>query len=95
MIPNNRIPTHPGEILLKEFLEPMKMSQTQLAGEMGIPIQRINTLISGKRGITPETAILLSRFFRTSPEFWMNLQASYDLAVAEQKMMKGYLCRQD
>ena len=86
MIPNNRIPTHPGEILLEEFLVPMEMSQTQLAEAMGVPIQRVNTLVSGKRGVTPETAILLSRVFKTSPEFWMNLQACYDLAIAEQKM---------
>lgn len=86
MIPKNRTPAHPGEILIEEFLKPMEISQTQLAEKMGVPIQRINTLISGKRGITPETAILLSRIFKTSPEFWMNLQAGYDLAVAEQKM---------
>ena len=86
MIPKNRTPTHPGEILLEEFLVPMEMSQTQLAEAMDVPIQRINTLVSGKRGITPETAILLSRVFKTSPEFWMNLQAGYDLAVTEQKM---------
>ena len=86
MIPNNRIPTHPGEILLEEFLVPMEMSQTQLAATMSVPIQRVNTLVSGKRGVTPETAILLSRAFKTSSEFWMNLQAGYDLAIAEQKM---------
>ena len=86
MIPNNRIPTHPGEILLEEFLVPMEMSQTQLAATMSVPIQRVNTLVSGKRGVTPETAILLSRVFKASPEFWMNLQAGYDLAIAEQKM---------
>ena len=86
MIPKNRIPTHPGEILLEEFLLPMEMSQTQLAEAMDVPIQRINTLVSGKRGITPETAILLSRVLKTSPEFWMNLQAGHDLVIAEQKM---------
>ncbi|MBU1044943.1 MAG: HigA family addiction module antidote protein [Candidatus Omnitrophica bacterium] len=86
MIPKKRIPAHPGEILLEEFLNPMAMTQTQLAKDMGVPIQRINTLISGKRGITPETAILLSNILKTSPEFWMNLQAGHDLAIAEQKM---------
>lgn len=86
MTRKNRIPTHPGEILLEEFLVLMEMSQTQLAEVMGVLIQRINTLISGKRGVTPETAILFSRVFKTSPEFWMNLQAGYDLAIAEQKM---------
>ena len=86
MIPKKRIPAHPGEILLEEFLTPMSMTQTQLAKAMNVPIQRVNTLVSGKRGITPETAILLSIVLKTSPEFWMNLQAGHDLAIAEQKM---------
>jgi len=86
MIPKNRIPVHPGEVLLEEFLVPMAISQTQLARDMGVPVQRINTLVSGKRGVTPETAILLSMVLKTSPEFWMNLQSAHDLAVAEQKM---------
>ena len=84
MIPENRKPTHPGEILLEEFLRPMKMSQIQLALKMKVPIQRVNTLINGKRGITPETAILLSQILKTTPEFWMNLQATYDLYLAQQ-----------
>ncbi len=87
MIPKNRTPIHPGEILLEEFLKPMNISQTQLAEKIHVPIQRVNTLIAGKRGITPETAILFSRVFKNSPEFWMNLQAAYDLVVAEQKMV--------
>ncbi|MBU1086551.1 MAG: HigA family addiction module antidote protein [Candidatus Omnitrophica bacterium] len=84
-----RVPAHPGEILLEEFLNPMAMTQTQLAKDMGVPIQRINTLVIGKRGITPETAILLSIILKTSPEFWMNLQAGHDfknhLHLKEQK----------
>ena len=79
MIPKYRRPTHPGEILLKEFLEPMGMSQVELAKRMDVPVQRINTLINGKRGITAQTAILLSRKFKTTPEFWMNLQNAVDL----------------
>lgn len=86
MIPKKRIPAHPGEVLLEEFLTPMSMTQTQLAKAMDVPIQRVNTLVSGKRGITPETAILLSIVLKTSPEFWMNLQATHDLVIAEQKM---------
>lgn len=89
MIPKNRKPTHPGEILSEEFLNPMGMSQIELAKKMNIPIQRINTLINEKRGITPETAILLSRVFKNSPEFWMNLQTSYDLYVAMQTLGKA------
>jgi addiction module HigA family antidote len=86
MLPQNRKPTHPGTILLEEFLRPMEMTQSQLAERMGVPVQRVNTLINGKRDITPETAILLSRVLGTSAEFWMNLQAAYDLAVAKQLM---------
>jgi addiction module HigA family antidote len=80
MIPENRIPTHPGEILLKEFLEPMGLAQTTLAEKLKIPVQRVNELVKGKRGVTPDTAWLLSAAFGTSPEFWMNLQGQHDLA---------------
>ncbi len=83
MIPENRRPTHPGEILLEEFLKPMRMTQLQLAARLKVPVQRINTLINGKRGVTPETAILLSRVFKNSPEFWMNLQTAHDLYQAK------------
>ena len=84
MIPTHRKPTHPGEILLREFLEPMKITQLDLAKKMGVPIQRINTLVNEKRGITAETAILLSEALKTTPEFWMNLQAVYDLFEAKE-----------
>ena len=86
MIPKNRIPAHPGEILLKDFLAPKKMSQIALAQKMNVPIQRINTLIKGKRDVSPETAILLSRALDTTPEFWMNLQTARDLALSHQSM---------
>ncbi|HBU69383.1 MAG TPA: addiction module antidote protein, HigA family [Elusimicrobia bacterium] len=79
MIPKERRPTHPGEILLEEFLKPMGMSQVELARKMKVPIQRINTLINGKRDMTAETAVLLSAVLKTSPEFWMNLQVANDL----------------
>jgi len=84
MIPKNRKPTHPGEILLEEFLKPMSLSQVELAEKMGVPIQRVNTLINGKRNMTAETAILLSRVLKTSSEFWMNLQVACDLYEAQQ-----------
>ena len=87
MIPKYRLPVHPGEVLLEEFIIPKKLSQVDLARKIKVPIQRINTLINGKRDMTPETAILLSRFFRTSPEFWMNLQTQRDLALAQRKMV--------
>jgi addiction module HigA family antidote len=86
MIPKNRKPTHPGEILLEEFLKPMDMSQIELAKKMGVPIQRVNTLINGKRDMTAETAILLSRVLKTSSEFWMHLQVAYDLFEAQRAM---------
>ena len=86
MIPKNRIPSHPGEVLSEDFLVPHKMSQVDLARKMHVPIQRVNTLINGKRDISPETAILLSRVLGTTPEFWMSLQATRDLAIAQQHM---------
>jgi len=86
MIPKNRQPVHPGEILLKEFIEPMNMTQLKLAADLDIPIQRINTLIHGKRGVSAETAILLGRYFKTGPEFWMNLQAAHDLYKAQREL---------
>lgn len=87
MIPKNRVPTHPGEILLEEFLKPSGMSQVELAQKLSVPVQRINTLINGKRGITAETALLLAREFKTSPEFWMNLQAGFDLYYAQKSQL--------
>jgi len=87
MIPKYRLPVHPGEVLLEEFIIPKKLSQVDLAKKLNVPVQRINTLINGKRGMTPETAILLSRFLKTSPEFWMNLQTQRDLALAQKKMV--------
>ena len=86
MIPKSRRPTHPGEILLFEFLRPMGISQAKLAHDLDIPIQRVNTLINGKRGITAETALLISRYLKTTPEFWMNLQAACDLYAAQREL---------
>ena len=89
MIPKQRQPTHPGEVLLYEFLDPMGMTQLELAEKMRVPIQRVNTLINGKRDMTAETAILLSRALKTSPEFWMNLQVSCDLYEARKFLGKA------
>ena len=82
MIPKKCIPTHPGGIFLEEFIIPKKLSQVELARKIKILIQQVNTLINGKWDMTPETAILLARFFKISPEFWMNLQTQRDLAMA-------------
>lgn len=79
MIPENRVPTHPGEILLEEFLVPYDLTQVAFARHIGVPVQRINEIVRGKRGITPETAWLFAQAFGTTPEFWVNLQMAYDL----------------
>jgi len=81
MIPSNRTATHPGIILLHEFLQPMGVSQKAFSAHLGVPIQRINELVRGKRGVTPDTAWLLSEALSTSPEFWLNLQATHDLSA--------------
>jgi addiction module HigA family antidote len=82
MIPDTRIPTHPGEVLQEEFLDPLGLTQVKLAEHIGVPVQRINEIIRGKRGVTPETAWLFAQAFGTTPQFWTNLQANYDLASA-------------
>ena len=81
MIPSNRIATHPGVILLKEFLEPLELTQKALATHVGVPVQRVNEIVRGKRGVTPETAWLLSEALRTTPEFWLNLQSIHELSA--------------
>lgn len=81
MIPSNRVSTHPGIILLKEFLEPLELTQKALATHVGVPIQRINEIVRGKRGISPETAWLFSEALSTTPEFWLNLQSVHDLSA--------------
>ena len=80
MLPENRIPTHPGEILLEEFLKPMGVSQVAFARHVGVPLQRINEIVRGRRGVTPDTAWRFAQAFGTTPEFWMNLQSAHDLA---------------
>jgi len=82
-IPTNRLATHPGEMLLQEFLIPMGMTQKELADAIKVPFQRINQIVAGKRGITPSTALRLAKFFGMSPGFWLNLQMKCDLQTAE------------
>lgn len=79
-LPAHRLPTHPGEMLLEEFLKPLGITQVAFAMHLNIPLQRLNELIKGKRGISPDTAWLLSMALGTSPEIWLDLQAQYDLA---------------
>jgi addiction module HigA family antidote len=77
---------HPGEILLEEFLKPMGISQYRLAKDISVPPRRINEIVHGKRAITPDTALRLSRYFGLSERFWMNLQARYDLEVEKDRL---------
>jgi antitoxin HigA-1 len=79
MLPENRIVTHPGEMLKEEFLGPAGITQVSFAQHIGVPLQRVNEIVRGKRGITPETAWLFSQALGTTPQFWMNLQNAYDL----------------
>jgi len=79
-------PIHPGEILLEEFLRPMEISQHRLAKDISVPARRINEIVHGKRAISADTALRLSRFFGTSERFWINLQARCDLEVARDKL---------
>ncbi|MEW5944534.1 MAG: HigA family addiction module antitoxin [Pseudomonadota bacterium] len=79
---NKMRPIHPGEILREEFLEPLGLSAHALAVALRVPAPRINDIVRERRGITPDTALRLSRYFGTTPQFWMNLQASYDLKIA-------------
>lgn len=88
MLPSHRIATHPGEILLREFIEPLRLSQAELARALEVPLNRVNELVRGKRGVTPQTALLLSEYFRNSAEFWMNLQTAHDLTVARRELRK-------
>jgi addiction module HigA family antidote len=86
MIPTHRAPTHPGEMLLEEFLKPMKLTQLEVAEEMGVSQNRLNEIVRGKRGITADTALRLAKLFKTMPEFWMNLQNACDLYAAKHAM---------
>ncbi|MGH8535542.1 MAG: HigA family addiction module antitoxin [Gammaproteobacteria bacterium] len=83
-IPTHRSPTHPGEMLLEEFLNPTGLTQRELADAIHVPYQRINEIINERRGITPSTALRLERFFGMSADFWMNVQLRWDLYHAQQ-----------
>ena len=87
-IPTNREPTHPGEMLLEEFLKPMGISQRKLANLLQVPYQRVNEIINSKRGITPSTALRLALVLEMSEDFWLNLQLRWDLYRARQKESK-------
>jgi addiction module HigA family antidote len=79
LLPEDRPPTHPGEMLLEEFLKPLGLTQTELAQRIRVSYPRVNEIVNGKRGITPDTALRLARLFGTTPEFWLNGQRNWDL----------------
>ncbi len=81
-------PIHPGEILLEEFLKPLDLSQYRLAKEISVPPRRINEIVHGKRAVSADTALRLSRFFGTTDRFWLNIQAGYDLEVEKDRLGK-------
>ena len=88
MFTKELLPTHPGEILLEEFLKPLEISQYKLAKEIGVPETRINKIVKGERSITPDTALRLALYFGTTAEFWINLQSHYDLKITRKKSDK-------
>ena len=83
-VPTHRYPTHPGVMLLEEFLSPMDLTQRELAAAIHVPYQRINEIVRGRRGMTPSTALRLAKFFGMSANFWMNLQLRWDLYQVRQ-----------
>ncbi|MFO0828743.1 MAG: HigA family addiction module antitoxin [Phycisphaerales bacterium] len=91
MIPSARVPTHPGEILREEFLGPLGVSQVAFAQHIGVPLQRVNEIVRGRRGVTSETAWLFAQALGTTPEYWLNLQANYDLAASRPRKDVGRL----
>ena len=84
-IPTNRTPTHAGEMLLLEFLNPMGLTQRELADAIHVPYQRVNDIVNGRRGITPSTALRLAKYFNMSADFWVNVQLRWDLYFAQQE----------
>lgn len=88
MIPKNRIPTHPGKILLDHFLVPMGKTQKELQLHLKWTYAKVNEIINGKRGVTSETALSLADLFGTTPQFWANLQMNYDLHIASKQHKK-------
>lgn len=79
-------PIHPGEVLLKEFLEPLGLSQYRLAKDLSVPPRRINEIVQGKRAISADTALRLARYFRTTDRFWLNLQSRFDLEIERDRL---------
>jgi antitoxin HigA-1 len=87
-------PVHPGEILLEEYLKPLGISQNKLGRDLNVPAQRMNEIVRGRRAITVDTALRLSRYFHTTPQFWLNLQSRYDLEMAEETRLVERVIRE-
>jgi addiction module HigA family antidote len=88
------LPVHPGEILLEEYLKPLGISQNKLGRDLGVPAQRINEIVRGQRAITVDTALRLARYFKTTPQFWLNLQSRYDLEMAQETRLVERVIRE-
>ena len=93
MIPERRVPTHPGMILVEDFLKPMGITQVSFARHLKVPLQRVNEIARGRRGITPDTAWRFAQALGTTPEFWANLQATHDLATSQPRRAVTSLAR--
>lgn len=92
-IPTNRVPTHPGEMLLEEFLKPLALTQTELAARLGVSYPRVNELVHGKRDMTPDTALRLERLLGVEAQFWLNLQLAWDLYHATHSQAAQQIAR--
>lgn len=86
-MPKKMKPVHPGEHLHEDFLKPLNLSANRLAMDLHVPVTRIADILAGRRGITSDTALRLARYFKTTPEFWMNMQTRYELDVAEDEFL--------
>jgi addiction module HigA family antidote len=82
-VPTHQPPAHPGEVLVEDFLKHFKISQVELAERIGVPFQRVNAIVKGRRSITPDTALRFGKVFATSPDLWLNLQQAWDLYHAQ------------
>lgn len=92
-IATDRAPTHPGEMLMEEFITPLEIKQTDLAERLGISYPRLNEIIHGRRGVTPDTALRLERVFGMEAQFWLNLQTAWDLYEAQHSAAAGKIAR--
>ncbi len=93
-MPRKIPPIHPGEVLLEEFLKPLGISQNRLARDLATPVVRVNEIVRGKRTVTVDSALRLAKYFQTTPQFWLNLQAHYDLELAKETHLVDQIDRE-